>query len=274
MPYALINYNTNNLGDVLQTEIARSFLPSVDAEIGQKTITKHPGFMEPHKAIWCGYFDDRNEFFIPKNIRPLFVSWHATARNKAFLDSLKVLHNKELLKTYAPIGCRDMFTVRLMEKLGIEAYFSGCLTTLIQKQGLEKEDYILCVDVPKEVIEFLRWRTKRPIVTMTKNTTNYNKINELQKLTTAIEKAHCVISPNLHTSIPAAALGTELRVLLPTGTLNVRLMGWENYLPIVRPEDFVKNYDAWDVERHIEKSSLQTMQTNLKSTIENFVNEA
>ncbi|RZI85837.1 MAG: polysaccharide pyruvyl transferase family protein [Rubrivivax sp.] len=44
----------------------------------------------------------------------------------------------EALKRLAPIGCRDMLTYEFLCKHGVDAYFSGCLTTTIRPSKIER----------------------------------------------------------------------------------------------------------------------------------------
>ncbi|UMG93063.1 glycosyltransferase [Nocardioides sp. TF02-7] len=59
------------------------------------------------------------------NLRPVFVAFHCNRRD--MLDEAAV----EYLKRYAPIGCRDWYTVDLLTHLGVPAFFTGCLTTTV-----------------------------------------------------------------------------------------------------------------------------------------------
>ena len=45
-------------------------------------------------------------------------------------SNIKILFKNEL-KKYEPIGCRDLKTTDKLKNKGIDAYFSGCLTTTI-----------------------------------------------------------------------------------------------------------------------------------------------
>lgn len=47
---------------------------------------------------------------------------------KELLFKLRKINN---LKKYEPIGCRDISTQKFLEKNGINAYFSSCLTTTL-----------------------------------------------------------------------------------------------------------------------------------------------
>lgn len=59
------------------------------------------------------------------NIRPLYVSFHVN--RPAALDEATIAH----LKANGPIGCRDWTTVDLLLSAGVDAFFTGCLTTTV-----------------------------------------------------------------------------------------------------------------------------------------------
>ncbi len=59
------------------------------------------------------------------NIRPLYVSFHVN--RPAALDEATIAH----LRENGPIGCRDWTTVDLLLSAGVDAFFTGCLTTTV-----------------------------------------------------------------------------------------------------------------------------------------------
>jgi lipopolysaccharide biosynthesis glycosyltransferase len=56
-------------------------------------------------------------------IRPIFLSFHV---NKPEILTPEAV---EYLKRYGPVGCRDWTTVDLLMSHGVDAFFSGCVTT-------------------------------------------------------------------------------------------------------------------------------------------------
>ena len=53
------------------------------------------------------------------------------------------------LKKHAPIGCRDKFTVQILNEKGIDAYFTGCLTLTLDNYKVDdalRGDDIYIVD--------------------------------------------------------------------------------------------------------------------------------
>ena len=70
-------------------------------------------------------YDIRYDFPYHPNVRPLFISFHVNR-----LDMLSE-SAQAYLREYGPVGCRDWNTVFLLLSAGIDAFFTGCLTTTV-----------------------------------------------------------------------------------------------------------------------------------------------
>lgn len=70
-------------------------------------------------------FHLRTDFPYHPHLRPIFISFH--------LNRLEILtdEGREYLRRHGPIGCRDWNTVFLLLGAGIDAFFSGCLTSTV-----------------------------------------------------------------------------------------------------------------------------------------------
>lgn len=70
-------------------------------------------------------FDLRYDFPYHPNLRPLFVSFH--------VNRLDMLDDEALayLRAHGPVGCRDWTTVFLLLSAGVDAFFTGCLTSTV-----------------------------------------------------------------------------------------------------------------------------------------------
>ena len=113
-------------GSVHLLELDRDF--SSAADIPQKTWMFAFGWhMHP-------LFDLRYDFPYHPNIRPLFVSFHVNR-----LDMLSE-EAQDYLRRFGPVGCRDWNTVYLLLSAGIDAFFSGCLTTTVDAVFPARED--------------------------------------------------------------------------------------------------------------------------------------
>ena len=131
---AVISYpNSNNLGDYIQKIAAKQFLKEKTIEIDRDNLKNYIG--EKIKLIINGWFMEKPNNWPPSNkIIPFFISFHINPIIKSFILNK---NGVEYLKKYEPIGCRDLYTKLILEKKGIRAYFSGCLTLTLNRKKLK-----------------------------------------------------------------------------------------------------------------------------------------
>lgn len=152
--FGLIVNSTSNLGDDIQSLASKQYLPHVDYLIDRERLKKYH-FKQKVKLIMNGWYMHNPKNWPPsKNIIPFFISFHLSPNiAERFLTKESI----EYLKSYEPIGCRDISTQNILEKHGIKSYFSGCLTlTLGYKYKFEPEkNKVLIVDVDPETYKFI-----------------------------------------------------------------------------------------------------------------------
>lgn len=149
MKYGLLTYQESiekyNVGDYVQSLAARQFLPQVDQYMNREKLGEYSG--EKIKLIMNGWFTHNIHHWVPAdNIDPLFVSFHLNSTAAPFMLTDKGI---AYLKKHEPIGCRDKFTVQILEEKGIKAYFTGCLTLTLDNYKVddsERGDDIYIVD--------------------------------------------------------------------------------------------------------------------------------
>ncbi|MGE5357348.1 MAG: polysaccharide pyruvyl transferase family protein [Deltaproteobacteria bacterium] len=221
----LVNNNSKNYGDDIQSLAAMRLLPQIDYFIDrEKTNDFHTN--EHVKFICNGWFMDHPDNWPPdKNLIPIFISFHVTDSNKS---SDKLINRKlfEYYKQFEPIGCRDFNTVSLFKKIGIEAYFSGCLTLTLENKypNSSRTDEILLVDpvnhlLPEKfankIISRLIPESIKPnirhISHYHENIKDYeDNIIQAENLLESYSKAHLIITSRIHAALPAIALGTPV----------------------------------------------------------------
>ncbi len=120
-----------NIGDYIQALAAKQFFPSIDIMLERETDLKsYSG--NPVKMIMNGWYMNHPENWPPSDcIIPLFVAFHI---NICGLPSLLNQESIDYLKKHAPIGCRDTNSVQLLEKQGVNAYYTGCLTLTLGRR--------------------------------------------------------------------------------------------------------------------------------------------
>jgi hypothetical protein len=187
-----------------------------------------------------------------KDIEPLLVSMYIRAKIEKQFFSRKTI---EYLKEHGPVGCRDKSTVALCEKYGIPAYFSGCLTlTLRRNPKITKKDYILAVDLSDDIVEEVKKRTNRPVVSVSKMILPNSieaRMRAANIMLNLYQSAHCVFSRNLHSVAPAMALETPC-LYLETRKNNMeirdRMNGIKDLVHNVGEEEFLKNKNIYDFD--------------------------
>lgn len=105
--------------------------------------------------------------------------------------------------------------------MNIDNYFSGCLTLTIEKfANIKRNDYIVLVGLKDEEIEYIKFKTTRPIKVINQDVPYGSFTNEswddrrkrVIDLLKLYQGAHMVITNKLHCSLPCLAL--EVPVLL------------------------------------------------------------
>lgn len=139
------NISGVNIGDYIQALASSQFLPQIDGFIDRdEELKDYDGI--PCKVIMNGWYMHNPQNWPPSElIDPLFVAFHLNSGVKEELISSSSI---AYLKSHQPIGCRDLNTMELLKRNGIEAYFSGCMTlTLGEKyRSSKKGDNTYIVD--------------------------------------------------------------------------------------------------------------------------------
>ena len=228
MKYGLLYYkDTDNIGDDIQSYAASRFLPRIDYMIDRENIEsfapKKKEYVYTIMNAW--YIHDKYNFNFSPYIYPLFISMFF----KNFPDENGIRYGIDYLngnviadlKAHSPVGARDVHTKKIFDKLGIENYFSGCLTLTIEKFDVKKEDYIVVVGLNDDEIEYIKSKTNRPIRVIkqdVKRGSFSNETWEIRKkrvidLLKIYQGAHMVITNKLHCSLPCLALKTPVLLL-------------------------------------------------------------
>ncbi len=131
MNAAVLGYrDSNNLGDYIQSIAAAYCLEQGPVTVDREQLHDYVG--PPVGLIMNGWFMSKPKHWPPaKGITPLFISFHL---NPTAMGDMLQAKGIEYLKRHQPIGCRDTHTRALLEGLGIEAYFSGCLTMTLKRE--------------------------------------------------------------------------------------------------------------------------------------------
>ena len=259
--FGCISYSSVNIGDEIQSVAAMRFLPQIDYYIPRERVDEFQSKNgEKVKLFMNAWWMWEQKHFPPsKDIDPLFVSFHLreAMRNDDFMRKDVV----QYFKTHEPIGCRDTGTVEFLKRYGIDAYFTGCLTsTLLPNKKIKEEKagkYILCVDVPKYMEEKIRERSDRPVYTLSRNLfpafTSLERFEVAKIMLYAYHNAGCVVTPRLHVGLPSVAFNTPV-CMLTTDILTDKILkrrgrfaGVENVFNEIKVEDYLKDPSLYDI---------------------------
>lgn len=214
--YALFSYTTDNIGDEIQSIAARRFLPRIDYYIDRDHIDECSiGDDETVKLIMNGWYTHYPENFPPiaKNIDPLLVSMYITDEVK---DDINTDRTRHFLNKYGPVGARNPDTQKFLESIGVDSYFSGCLTLTLQRdKRIVKRDFVLAVDVPQSALEALKRSATSPVVELgafitTGDMTTDERFALAELYLFLFQSAKCVVTTRLHATLPCLALGTPV----------------------------------------------------------------
>ena len=113
-----------NIGDYMQSVAARQFAGDDAVLVERERLASYDG--DDVKVVMNAWFMFHPEQFPPAPaIKPLFTSFHVRPLlEKRFFTERTVAY----LKAHEPIGCRSTDAVAMLERHGIKAEFSSCLT--------------------------------------------------------------------------------------------------------------------------------------------------
>ncbi|MDD4387377.1 MAG: polysaccharide pyruvyl transferase family protein [Clostridia bacterium] len=252
MKYGLIVYkDTENIGDDIQSYVAKRFLPKVDYYIEREELDEFlPKQKEEVAVIMNGWFLHKKYNFPPSEyIVPLLTSMHFASGNKWTLDKTEYLRKftAEYLNKYGPVGARDFTTKAKLEKENINCYFSGCMTLTINKfDNIDKGDYICAVDLNEDSINRLKqlygnkeikYITHRLDVNENRELSYEQRLNNVEELLKVYQGAEFVVTTRLHCALPCVSLGTPVVLLNDEDSIN-RLGSFSNIIQLMTEEQF------------------------------------
>lgn len=291
MKYGLLYFKeTNNIGDDIQTYAASRFLPRIDYMIDREHIEdfvpKNKEYVSTIMNAW--YVHDIYNFNFSPYINPLYTSMFF--KRFPYTDGITwgvdyLTNNiKDCLKEHGPVGCRDMHTKKIMDEIGVESYFSGCMTlTLDRLNNDSREDYIVTVGLSNEEVKYIKTKTKRKVIVFKqdvaygsfKDETWDERKKRVEETLDLYGKAHMVITTKLHCSLPCLAIGTPILLLYDTSfpENKDRIGTYTKYLNYVNRNEFM-NTDV-DFEKPIKnKNKHLKLRNELIKKCKSFIEES
>jgi len=225
--YGLWYYkHTHNIGDDVWAYAQSLFYPRIDYLIDNTEVYKFKSDDDEEVAtIVAAFVEPYNReytFMPPANLIPLFVSSYFRPTMWEFLQQDAI---RAYMKAFEPIGCRTREQANLFKEMGIDAYFSGCISLTLPNLHKPKDRYICCVDVPDHVVEYVKRKVgdRFEIRVMTHDVPNVEehanmsieeRFDIVRNCIEIYASAHCVITSRLHAALPCLTQDTP--VLLAT----------------------------------------------------------
>ena len=187
---------------------------------------------------------------ISPKIKPVFIS--VTLADNSFGrlgGNILTQETLRLLQICAPIGCRDDYTVKLLEENDIPAYLQGCLTNALPFGTVGDARKTFFVDCPKEVLKYVPDEILRN-ATVSQNSFYVGTMEKEEMLSNAKahyrmfeERAGLVVSSRYHGVTPCYAMGIPSIFVKRQNDIqerDVRLDTLNPYVPLYTWEDYSK----------------------------------
>lgn len=263
-----------NVGDYVQSLAAQGFVGKPDCYINRERAAE---FKEERvKLIMNGWFTHTktNSWIPSENIAPLFVAFHINSNAK---DSILSKEGVSYLKKHEPIGCRDMNSVNLLKEVGVEAYFTGCLTLTLdryKKENILREkiyivdplynypQYKYIISSPKEIFkslirgdflklgklkkhlsnifseELLKKANYECQVIPSTGISHEERFEHANNLLEKYSTAKLVITSRIHCALPCLAMGTPV----------IYINGFDKFVDTCRFEGILNLFNRVDVD--------------------------
>ena len=224
-----------NIGDYIQSLASKQFIPNKNKIIylNRDNIKYNKSFV---KIIFNCWYKIKDKVSFPKNIRPLFISFHIS-------NIKKIKKIKKILKKYEPIGARDIDTMNFLQKNGIKSYFSSCLTLTLGKTYYSKikKNIIYLVDykfkknilIDLEILKILKFYQPDEVKLMYHSKLSL-KINHKKRFDIAKQylkkysQARLVITTRLHCALPCVGMEVPVILVSPNKNNDSRFTGNAN----------------------------------------------
>tara|TARA_B100000579_G_scaffold303402_1_gene253245 strand:+ start:3565 stop:4491 length:927 start_codon:yes stop_codon:yes gene_type:complete len=305
---AIISYNnSNNLGDYIQSIAAKNFFKKEPILIDRESLVNYN--YKKVKIIMNGWFMENPENWPPSDkIIPLFISFHINPTAEK-----KILTKKGInyLRKFEPIGCRDNYTKKLLNKVNIKAYFTGCLTlTLNKKKYINKsiKNDVLIISVFERLLPssinyeinfklilnlikipfkyFLYKKGMRNILKNISSNRNVKHISQIIKKKESINEkyilaenqlkeianSNLVITSRIHSALPAIAFGVPV-VFLNDGLDHINHFSRIDGLNLFFKSINSSELSNIDIKKIIPKKKHLDFSNLMSEKIKNFINK-
>lgn len=291
MKFGVVYYkDTDNVGDDIQTYAAVKNLPSVDYYLDREalnTFAAEDG--EAVAVVMNAWYLHRKYNWPPSpSIRPLCVSMHFSPNDPWGLDtSFLDGYGAKWLQENGPVGCRDLFSLKVCEVRNINAYFSGCLTLTLpqQKAAGRAKPYVCAVDLSPESLAQVHTQLQGSGIEVVAEThhadyenhpqTLEQRFMRVEKLLGLYQGAHCVVTTRLHCALPCLAMGVPVLLLYNNEVDDsTRFASFSEYVHFEKPDVFQNGLAAYSLlAPPPNKEAYKVLRQGLQERTAAFINE-
>jgi Polysaccharide pyruvyl transferase len=152
-----------------------------------------------------------------ERIIPIFIGFHVRPfQCPALLEPRSI----DYMKAHGPVGCRDLFTMRVLAEKGVSTYLSHCLSLTFPRRGPEQVgDRVVVASRDREIIDLLPPEYRDDHIYVNHYTVRGRFSDYLTEAKAMLEfyrtRARLVITTFLHCALPCIAMGVPVIAFLP-----------------------------------------------------------
>lgn len=198
-----------NLGDNIQSIAASRLLPHLDGYVSREGLNT---IEEPCIVSLNGYFMGSNNWPPSDKVIPIPFAFHMSPSYEKIICSADGLR---YLKEHEPIGCRDRGTAERLQKHGVDAYYSKCVTlTLDTRESSPEAGKVYVVGVTKKLQRIIPKSLLKDSVYVEQSKVELPNVPDEKRRELAEhlledfkQNASLVITTRIHCAMPCIAMG-------------------------------------------------------------------
>lgn len=148
----------------------------------------------------------------------------------------------QYLRRFAPIGCRDGYTMRIMRTHGITAYLGGCMSaSLPARDKAIQGDTIYCIDVQDDLLPYIPEEIKKQAVFVSHLYYPEDCPLGAEKKAEEVygnywKSAKLIITSRLHGALPCVAMG--IPVIFAKDKMSFRFLGANSLIHVYTRQEW------------------------------------
>lgn len=250
-----------NIGDCIQSIAVENLLKKAGIGnvgiVNRDEVSGYDGCRT--KLVMQGWFADYagvRHFPLSANITPVFIGFHLNVIKRT-RERFIINGYAESLKPYQPVGCRDRDTAGFLRRIGVDAYFSGCMTLTFDKRKSPPSDggkvFIVDLDkkslskVPEDILKRADSSVSHKYF-FKKHPISREEADDFENRARLIlerykNEASLVITSKIHVAMPCIAMGIPV-VFISDDVYNERFDVLKGIIPLYSYKD--AKYVDWN----------------------------